>query len=317
MKKINLGLQGGGSHGAFTWGVLDRLLAEPDLEIEGISGTSAGAINAIAVAHGYAMGEQSGVDPKLASRETLRRIWNGVVTLGSFNPKWVNNMDLFGFLPILAKFMGSIVSPYQTNPLDISPLRELIRMEIDFDAVSKLKNPKIFVCACHVDTGQSEIFSGKRLTLDAVMASATLPMMNQAVNIEGKNYWDGGFSGNPSLSPLIDLCDSRDILLVQINPLSRETLPKTADEISDRINEITFNASLIGQLKGIAFINKLLEAGNVGPGAYKTLNIHRIDGGESLAVYGAASKMSVDAAMIKDLFDKGRAAGDEWLLKNR
>ena len=315
-KAISLGLQGGGSHGAFTWGVLDRLLADPRIELDGISGTSAGAVNAVALAHGFATAQAKGVDARTGSRQALARVWNGVVALGGIQAGRIGFTDWFGVVPLFQQAFSNLVSPYQLNPLDISPLRELIRREIDFGAIARLAAPKVFVCATHITSGDPEIFSGQRLNLAAVMASATLPMLAQAVEIDGDHYWDGGFSGNPSLSPLIDECDSRDLLLVQLDPLRRREVPRTANDIADRVNELTFNASLVAQLRTIDFINRLLAKGSVDAALYKTLHMHRIDGGEALDKYGASSKLSVDAELIRELFDLGSAAADAWLKKN-
>lgn len=316
-KSISLGLQGGGSHGAFTWGVLDRLLADERIEFDGISGTSAGAVNAVALAHGFATANATGTDARTAARASLARIWNGVVALGGVQfarSGWLASW--FWPVPLFTQAFNNLVSPYQLNPLDLSPLRELLRREIDFEAIAALASPKVFVCATHVASGEPEIFSGARLTLPALMASTTLPQLAQAVNVDGDYYWDGGFSGNPSLTPLIDECTTRDLLLVQINPLTRAALPTTAHDIMDRVNELTFNASLLAQLRTIDFINRLLEKGRVDPALYKKLLMHRIDGGAVLERYGASSKLSVDAWMLHDLFALGVARADEWLKTN-
>jgi NTE family protein len=179
--------------------------------------------------------------------------------------------------------MSQWISPYQSNPLDINPLRKLLQAEIDFTALAGLQTPKVFVSATHVTTGQAKIFSGKRLTLQAVMASSCLPTFFQTVEIDGQPYWDGGFSSNPALLPLINECSSRDIIVVQINPLRRANAPQTPHDIMDRVNELTFNASLLSQMRAIDFINRLLADGRLQEGAqYKSLLLHRIDGGEAL-----------------------------------
>ena len=232
---LNLALQGGGSHGALTWGVLDALLEDGRFTLDGISGTSAGAMNAVAVAHGFAQAALQHKDPRDAhaagcalARQTLTRLWEGVGMLGSL--MWgvpLQNNPLLGL-------MSQWLSPYQANPLGINPLRHLLEREVDFDALCHASNgcgPKVFVCATNVRTGQGEIFSGARLSADAVMASACLPLMFKAVEIEGERYWDGGYSGNPALHPLIYNTACSDILLVQINPIQYRALPETAQEI--------------------------------------------------------------------------------------
>ncbi|RZI92630.1 MAG: patatin-like phospholipase family protein, partial [Rubrivivax sp.] len=243
---VNLALQGGGSHGAFTWGVLDAILEDGRIDLEGVSGTSAGAINAVALAQGFSQvkAPTHSAEARAAARAALANIWKGVERLGSLGALTQGLMRiLLGNWPgeqAGAHFFGNAMSqwfsPYQSNPLDINPLRRLLEEQIDFENLAKLAHPKVFVSATHVKTGRAEIFTGKRLTPAAVMASACLPMVFQAVEIEGEHYWDGGFSGNPSLLPLINACASRDIVLVQINPLKREHTPQTPQDIMDRVN---------------------------------------------------------------------------------
>lgn len=324
---VNLALQGGGSHGAFTWGVLDALLEDGRLQLDGVSGTSAGAINAVALAHGLATAGHPASSPEArqAARDALARIWQGVARLGSLGALTRGLMQmLLGTWPteqVGANFWGSMLnpwlSPYQSNPLDVNPLRKLLEDEIDFDAIARLSPPKVFVSATHVRTGRSEVFAGKRLTLQAVMASACLPMVFQAVEIDGEHYWDGGFSGNPALLPLINDCTSRDIVLVQINPLKRQETPQTPQDIMDRVNELTFNASLLSQMRTIDFINRLLADGRLQEGdKYKSLLLHRIDGGSALEEFPSSTKMSTDTALIEKLFEVGRAAARQWLPRH-
>jgi len=328
LRRVNLALQGGGSHGAFTWGVLDALLEDERIEFDGISGASAGAVNAVALAHGYAVAahKDSGTpNPREAARASLARIWQGVAAMGSLGSMadGISKMLLGGWSPekVGANFfnnaMSQWLSPYQSNPLDINPLRKLLQAEIDFPAIAALQLPKTFVSATHVNTGQAEIFSGKRLTLQAVMASTCLPTLFQAVEIGGQSYWDGGFSSNPSLLPLISECSSRDIIVVQINPLRRPEVPHTPHDIMDRVNELTFNASLLAQMRTIDFINRLLADGRLQEGAkYKSLLLHRIDGGEALENLPSSSKMSADGAMIEKLFEMGQGAAKRWLRRH-
>lgn len=321
---VNLALQGGGSHGAFTWGVLDTLLADGRLDIDGISGASAGAVNAVALAGGWAAGLAQKRDPREAARESLAKVWHEIARLGALNSaqqKFFNT--LWGGLPpelapanIWANTLRGMFSPYQTNPLDINPLRGLLEREIDFEAIGRNGGPKVFVSATHVNTGKAEIFSGRRVTAQAVMASACLPMLFRAVEIDGKSYWDGGYSVNPAMTPLIELCDSSDIVLVQINPLKRDEIPQTPADILDRVNELTFNASLLTQMRTIEFINRLIEEGWLQEPHCRTIRLHRIDGGEEIAGYAASSRISADAQMLDQLAAMGREAGARWLKRH-
>lgn len=319
--RLNLALQGGGSHGALTWGVLDALLEDGRWQLDGVSGTSAGAMNAVALAQGFAQAAQAHKDPREAheagctlARESLRRLWEGVGAMGSLT--W--GTPLSAANPLVG-LMSQWFSPYQTNPLDINPLRQLLEREVDFDLLSAARarartaGPKVFVCATNVRTGRGEIFSGARLSADAVMASACLPMVFKAVEIDGQPYWDGGYSGNPALHPLIYETETSDILLVQINPVEHLTVPGTAAEIMERMNEVTFNASLLAELRAIGFVRRLLAQGKLDPSRYKSVRMHRIDGGSVLAPYGADSKARADLAFVRTLHELGRTAGKAWI----
>jgi len=318
---MNLALQGGGSHGAFTWGVLDALLEDGGFDFEGISGTSAGAMNAVAMAHGYAQAAQEHADPVEArqagaalARATLTRLWEGVGAMGSLS--W--GAPLTQAFPAL-QLMTQWLAPAQANPLDINPLRRLLERVVDFDLLCAVRKavPQVFVCATNVRTGRGEIFAGPRLSADAVMASACLPMLFKAVEIEGELYWDGGFSGNPALHPLIYQTGCSDILLVQINPIEHLGVPDTVPEIMDRMNEVTFNASLLAELRAIEFVRRLLAEGRLDPRRYKDVRMHRIDGGSPLAGLGFASKARADQAFLRQLFALGRTAGQAWLAAHR
>ena len=320
-RRVNLALQGGGSHGAFTWGVLDALLEDGRLDFEGISGASAGAVNAVALAHGMATAGGDRAAARAAARATLERVWRRVAGAGA--PGAIAQQFtrlLFGDASALRSTLGMDpwASPYHFNPLDINPLRQLLDQEIDFDALAAPGAPRVFVSATQVRTGRAEIFHGERLTLQAVMASACIPTMFQAVEIEGEPYWDGGYSANPALLPLIERCESADIVLVQLNPLARVETPRTPFEIEQRMAELAFNASLLSQMRSIDFINQLLADGRLQEGAqYRKLLLHRIDvDNASHAPLSAASKMSADIRMIETLFESGRAAALDWLAQN-
>lgn len=321
--RLNLALQGGGSHGALTWGVLDALLEDGQWQFDGVSGTSAGAMNAVALAHGFAQAAQQHKDPEDAhlagcalARESLTRLWEGVGALGSLT--W--GTPLSAANPLVG-MMSQWFSPYQTNPLGINPLRKLLEREVDFSLLCSARTgvvgPKVFVCATNVRTGRGEIFFGPRLSADAVMASACLPMLFKAVEIEGEAYWDGGYSGNPALHPLIYQTETSDILLVQINPVEHLDVPNSASEIMERMNEVTFNASLLAELRAIEFVRRLLAEGKLDARRYKSVRMHRIDGGSVLAPFGADSKLRADLAFVRKLFALGRTAGQEWLHAHR
>lgn len=328
-RTVNLALQGGGSHGAFTWGVLDALLEDGRLAFEGISGASAGAVNAVALAHGFATARAAGGDEaaaRAAARTALGRVWHRVAALGAPGAMAQRFAKLllggasgermrasFGVDPA-----SRWASPYQINPLDINPLRSLLDQEIDFEALATLDTPRVFVSATQVRTGRAEIFHGDRLTLTSVMASTCLPTVFQAVAIDGEDYWDGGFSANPALLPLVNECESADIVLVQLNPLSHaEETPHSPQDITMRMNELAFNASLMSQMRSIAFINQLLADGRMQAGAeYRRLLLHRIDIGSAMEALPSASKMSTDGAQMERLFQAGRIAAADWLTHN-
>ena len=326
---VSLALQGGGSHGAFTWGVLDALLSDGRIDLEGISGTSAGAMNAVALAHGFAQAQgYPGRDAREAARESLASFWNGIVDMGALSEAQRAPLSvLFGrggsdqsaasvWASAMATFWTNAMSPYQSNPFDLNPLRQFVVKQIDFERIAQLKDLKIFVLATCVSTGKAEVFTGARLTVDAVMASACLPTMFKAVEIDGEAYWDGGFSGNPAIHPLIYNCRSRDVMLVQINPIKRDKLPTTSPQIMDRMNEITFNAGLIGEMRAIDFVNRLLAAGKLDPAHYKSLLLHRIHGGDALNAFSASSKSSTQASLIYTLRDLGQASARTWLAQH-
>ena len=341
-RRVNLALQGGGSHGAFTWGVLDALLEDGRMSLDGISGTSAGAMNAVALAHGMAISQgKPAAEAHEAARESLAAFWSGIVHMGALGSSISKAQRapfdvLFGGFGGMAGFGGGAggespaqlftdamsslwsrsVSPYQSNPLDINPLQDFLESKIDFERLAAFKALKVFVVATAVTTGKAEVFTGKRLTAKAVMASACLPTVFQAVEIDGEHYWDGGYSGNPAIHPLIYECDSRDIVLVQINPIKRDKLPTTAGDIMDRLNEITFNAALIAEMRAIDFVKRLLMEGKLDPTRYKDVLMHRIDGGEVLEGFHASTKSATDAKLIHTLRDLGVTCARDWLAKS-
>lgn len=313
--KIDVALQGGGSHGAFTWGVLDALLQDPSLAFSGISGTSAGALNAAVLATGWARGGPA------AARQALAAFWGDIGStracfgLDPFEGHPQFNLDanpMFGWV----NAMMSAVSPYQFNPLGINPLRDVLARHVD-ETVLRSEVLPLFINATVVSTGQAHVFTGKELSIDALLASACLPQLFQAVKIDGVAYWDGGYSGNPALWPLIYNTSALDVLLVRINPLVREATPTTATEILDRLNEITFNAGLIGEMRAIDFVTRLLHEERLDAGRYKKLRLHMIGDDAALAEFNASSKMNTDPRFLHQLFERGQKTGQAWLAAHR
>ncbi|MEQ9506145.1 MAG: patatin-like phospholipase family protein [Hyphomonas sp.] len=302
-RQISLALQGGGAHGAYTWGVLDRLSAEESLDIAAISATSAGAMNAVAYASGLA---ENGPEGARAALESLwRRVSDSSSVLGGFGAT--------GFA--MATALTSIASPYDLNPFNYNPLRTLVDDLIDFDAVHA-SGLKLFLSATNVESGKVRVFSKDEITADAVLASSCLPQTFQAVEVDGKPYWDGGYLGNPSLFPLIYSGAPRDVLLILLNPLERPGTPRRAAEILERVNEISFNASLIGELRAIAFVQRLIDDGMLKEPMikkYRRLNIHAIRGGQDLLGYNLSTKYDTRWRFLTELRDRGHAAADKWV----
>lgn len=319
VKPVNLALQGGGALGAFTWGVLDHLLEDGRLKVEGISGASAGAVNAIMLADGLARG---GPDE---ARKRLADFWRAASLGGKLPEMQRRAVDrLFSFWPIedtpVGLWMQAVtryLSPYDFNPLNINPLNDLIGRFVDFDAVRTCKDIELFVSATNVRTGQLRVFRREEMTADMIAASACLPHLFRAVVIDGEPYWDGGYVGNPSLYSLIGATQTENLLLVQINPLERKQVPKTRDEIMARINEITFNASLMSELRGITFVGKLIDEGKlprgVGPGQYRRINVHRVALSGAAQTLDAASRLHTDYDFFEMLRNNGRRAARRFL----
>jgi NTE family protein len=318
-KKITLGLQGGGAHGAFTWGVLDALLADPRIDIEGISGTSAGAMNAIMLADGLARG-----GPEEA-RKRLADFWRAASRDGNLTDLERTVIDrLFQFTPyegspvqawfnVIAQYM----SPYDLNPLNINPLHDLIERFVDFDAVRASKEVSLFIAATNVHTGRLRIFPHDKITADVIMASACLPFLFRAVEIDGIPYWDGGYMANPAIFPFFRETETEDVLIVQINPVTRDSIPATQTEIMNRINEITFNSSLLAEFRAIDFVTRMIDQGKLphgtGPGEYRRINVHRITLDSTFKELTAASKLKSDFDFFQMLRDGGRKAAEHFL----
>lgn len=313
---LNLALQGGGAHGAYTWGVLDRLLDEDDIVIEGISGTSAGAMNAATLAHGYMKNGHQG------AKEALQSFWWEISLLGKiFSPfkstpfqNSSNNWNLDWSLSYNAyELMSHVLSPYQLNPLNMNPLKWVLEKTLNLELLQSCDSIKLFIAATAVRTGQPRIFRQNEITIDVLLASACIPTIFQSVIIDGEPYWDGGYMGNPVIWPLIYYTDSNDVMLVQINPLYREDTPYHSYEILNRLNEITFNSSLIAEMRSINFVSKLIKAGKLDSKEYKDLKIHLITESDRLPKLNASSKLNAEWEFFKHLHSIGRKSADDWL----
>jgi NTE family protein len=315
-KRINLALQGGGAHGAFTWGVLDVLLADPRLAIEGISGTSAGAMNAAVLACGLAAG-----GPEKA-RAKLRSFWQAASLDGGMPKAQRAVFDMmmglweFGSGANWLGIMPPTAAPVHFNPLDINPLRDVVESHIDFDALRAFEALKLFIVATNVQTGKGRVFRRDELTADMLMASAALPQVFRPVEIDGVPYWDGGYSGNPALYPFFTETETEDIVLVQINPITRPDTPDSSREITERLNEITFNASLLHEFRAIDFVRRLIDSGRLQGTHYKRIRMHRIDGEHALNGLGASSKLKADWDFFLELHALGRQAAHKFLARN-
>ena len=321
-RKINLALQGGGSHGAVTWGVIDRLLEDDRLDIEAISGASAGAVNAAALAYGLHLG---GAD---AARAKLDELWSAICKAGAvYSPVrrspfeiWTRDLKLDDSISYQAfDILTRVFSPYQFNPFNINPLREILERCIDFDDLRSCTATKLFLSATNVRSGKSHLFETKDVSVDSVLASTCLPFLFKAVEIGGDHYWDGGYMGNPPLYPFIYNAQSSDIVIVHVNPLDRDEVPMTAPEILNRINEISFNASLLRELRAISFAEKLIDEGWLKKkyrDRLRAIRIHSIRSDKALEDLSVASKFSTDWAFLTDLKARGRKTADDWLAEN-
>lgn len=319
-KPVALALQGGGSHGAFTWGVLDALLESGKFDITAISGTSAGSMNAVIAAYGL----EHGGAPK--ARAMLQSYWERIAQCGVFSPLQPTLFDrmtgnsYLEYSPIFMglDFMTRFLSPYQFNPLGLNPLRNLLEEMIDFEKLRHCQAIELYISATNVRTSGLKVFPTKEVTVDAVLASACLPFMFKAVEIDGEHYWDGGYMGNPTLYPLIHATEAQDIIIVQINPINRPDVPKTATSILDRINEISFNSSLIHELRGLLHINKLIKANHLTNGTFglRHLHLHMIADETLMGTLSYASKLNTDFEFLTQLRDAGRKAAQAWIEKH-
>jgi NTE family protein len=312
-KKINLALQGGGAHGAFTWGVLDRLLEDGRFVFDGLSGTSAGAMNAVSLAEGMRKGGVQG------ARDQLAQFWRAASLDGGLGPVQrdvvegvLNFWNATPFATIVQQAAG-MLSPSEMNPLNIDPLRNVLAAQVDFAALRASDHLKLFIAATNVESGKVRVFHRPELTIDMVVASACLPTLFRAVEIDGVPYWDGGFMGNPVLFPFFYETDTTDVVLIQINPIERAGTPGTVAEILGRIDEITFNSSLLQEFRAIDFVARLIAEGRLKDTKYKCIRLHVIEAQDELNKFGASSRMRSDYDFFLQLRDIGRRAAQKFL----
>lgn len=322
VKTVNLALQGGGAHGAFAWGVLDKLLEDGRIAIEGLTATSAGSMNAVVYAYGKMKGGPEG------GREALHNYWYNISKAGDmYSPikllpweMWQGNGNVDHSLSFwLFETMTRLWSPYQFNPFNINPLRNVLLEAVDFDELHACKCTTLFISATNVRTGKIKIFRNEEITPDVVLASACLPLLFQAVEIDGEHYWDGGFMGNPALFPLFYHVNSSDVIILHINPMIQDELPTDPVNIQDRLNEITFNSSLLKELRAVAFVTKLLDEGWLKEeyrSRLKHVLVHSIRADEALMDMSVSSKFNCDWRFLQGLRDKGRDLAARWLDEN-
>jgi NTE family protein len=310
---VDIALQGGGSHGAFSWGVLDRLLEEPWLRIEGISGTSAGAMNAAILVHGHQIGGVEG------ARGALAAFWRRVADSARFSPFQRGPMDVLlgrwtldsSPMYVAMDLMSRLVSPYDVNPRGVNPLRDILAEQIDFGVLAQ--SPiNLFITATNVRTGRGKVFKNADITPDVLLASACLPTMFQAIEIDGEAYWDGGYSGNPTLSTLIRETKARDTILIPINPIERLPPPRSASEILNRLNEVSFNAVVLKELKMMALLRKVADPGDGEGRLWASMRVHMVRN-DVLNELGASSKVLAEWAFFEYLHKEGRKAAETFL----
>jgi NTE family protein len=310
---VDLALQGGGAHGAFTWGVLDRLLEEPWLTFDGISGTSAGAMNAAVMASGHAHGGADG------AKAALEDFWKRVSDASKFSPMRRGPLEMltgqwtlaYSPMYMAAEMMSRVFSPYDLNPSGVNPLSAILADTVDFECLAR--SPiRLFITATNVRTGSGHVFRNAEITPDVLLASGCLPTLFQAVEIGGESYWDGGYAGNPTITPLVRECDSHDTILVQINPVVRDALPKSARDILSRLNEVSFNSPLLKELRMIALLHKVADPGRGEGAQWARMRIHRI-ATDRVTELDSTSKMITEWRFLCGLRDEGRRSAQSFL----
>jgi NTE family protein len=315
IKRINLALQGGGAHGAYTWGVLDRLLEEERLEVEAISGTSAGAMNAAVFADGMGRGGRQ------EAKRALEIFWRNIsdaARYGPLQPTPFDHMARGWNLDHSAAFVAfdlltRMLSPYQFNPANYNPLRRVLEKSVDFKHLEGCRAVKLFICATNVRTGKARVFTSGEITPDVLLASACLPFLFQAVTVDGDPHWDGGYMGNPAIFPLIYGAETPDVVIVQVNPLGCDRVPTTAPEIMNRLNEISFNSSLMREMRAISFVTDLIDQGKLASNQYKRVNVHWIEAEKQMRGLGVSSKLNARMDFLLHLKEIGRDVADRWI----
>jgi NTE family protein len=314
-KRIKLALQGGGSHGAFTWGVLDRLLADDRIEVEALVGTSAGAMNAAVMTDGLIAGGPA------EARRRLDAFWQGIGAMAAHSPIQPTPLDRMvsagnmDFSPLwrFADVMMRQFSPYELNPANANPLREHLDALVDFARLRSAPGPSLFVCATNVLTGRLRVFERAEMSAAAVMASACLPLAHHAVEVDGQHYWDGGYCGNPPIFPLIYMGGAPDILIVQLNPINIPEVPRDIRAIVDRMNTLAFNSSLMREMRMIRFVTDLIDQGQLPKDRHLRCFIHTVDAEAELAAFNASSKLNGSIAFLHHLRALGAARADAFL----
>lgn len=319
VKDISLALQGGGSHGAFTWGVLERLLEEDSINITEITATSAGAMNAVILNYGFSKGG------KELAKKLLESFWKKISFISALSPVQPSVFEKFMGVtsptanPMFqaADMLRHLFSPYQLNFLDVNPLRDILNEIVDFDELKKISKIKLFINATNIKNGKLRVFKCNEITDKVLLASACLPYIAQTVTIDNDKYWDGGFSGNPALSPLIYDSKTSDIVVVQIIPFHFDETPINIPEIIDRVNEISFNNALLKEVDGITSVNELIENNDIkNKLSYRKINLHLIGNEEIITSLGRASKLNADWQFLTYLRDAGRQTAEDWINQN-
>ncbi|MCW8399551.1 patatin-like phospholipase family protein [Legionella sp. PATHC038] len=319
-KTINLGLQGGGAHGAFTWGVLDYLLEDGRLDIEGLSSTSAGTMNAAILAQGLLNNDRD------EARQALYDFWEEISKVNSlmsfkhwFGDSWFSleqfSLDHSPFY-FWFEIITHLMSPYQFNPFNLNPMRTILENSIDFEALRKRSTVKLFVCATNVETGKVRIFTNPELTVDTLLASGCLPFLFQSVKIKDQYYWDGGYIGNPAIYPLIYNCTCQDVVIVHINPIIRPGSLYHVGEILNRVNEVSFNSSLMREMRAIAFVTDLIDSKQTEGLDLKRMHMHSIRSDDEMTKHDVSTKLNADWNFLVYLRDRGRLIAKKWCQDN-
>ena len=317
-RKVALALQGGGSHGAFTWGVLDRMLEDKTIEIIGVTGTSAGAMNAVVLADGMVRGGRE------QARKELRQFWEAIGKMVGFNSFliWPMSGETAANTPLehnplymAFAMLSRSLSPYDLNPLNYNPLRDLPKETIDFERLRADKSFELMICATNVRTAMRRLFHNADVSVDAVLASACLPQMMSAVEVDGESYWDGGFAGNPAVTGLLRRLPKCDLVIVRIDPVHRDMVPRRPAEIIDRLLEISFNSTFWLELSALGFLSKLVDEGHLDRGRFGRFLFHTIEASSLMEKFPSSSKANNYPAMLEYLFDLGRQTADDWFVR--